>query len=157
MTPPTTSPATSPPTTDFTQRVQRITEANADVFATELPHLPPERDTNFTILLQDGATLRMRRPYRMGPAERNALTQICQRMVRIGLISRTHGPSASPSFLARKPPGPNGEPCWRMVIDARGLNRITVPHTYTPQYTDDAIRALAGKRIFSAIDLTDAF
>ena len=157
VTSPTTPSATTAPEAAHDHIVQRIIETNVDVFATQLPQLPPERDTNFTILLQDGATLRMRRPYRMGPAERDALTQICQRMLRVGLISRTHGPGASPAFLVRKPPGPNGEPRWRMVIDARGLNRITVPHIYTPQYTDDAIRALAGKCIFSAIDLVDAF
>jgi len=68
------------------------------------------------------------------------------------LIIPSHSPWAFPVLLVRKK---NGE--WRMCIDFRKLNEITVKDAYALPFIDELLESVHGATIFSALDLFSGY
>jgi hypothetical protein len=75
-------------------------------------------------------------------------TQIFQLTAK-GLIQPSSGPFGTPVLFAPKPDG-----SWRMCIDYRALNKLTVKNRYPLRRTDDLLDKLGGMKYFTAMDLT---
>ena len=73
-------------------------------------------------------------------------------MERLGIIRRSDSPWASPLHIAPKPGGG-----WRPCGDFRRLNDVTVDDRYALPHIQDFNGGLAGKKIFSVIDLVRGF
>ncbi|XP_037919513.1 uncharacterized protein K02A2.6-like [Hermetia illucens] len=73
-------------------------------------------------------------------------------MLEQGICRPSSSPWASPLHLAPKKDG-----SWRPCRDYRGLNAVTVPDRYPIRHIHDATAGLAGKKVFSKIDLIRAF
>ena len=125
----------------------------ADVFRTELPiGLPPCRNVEHRIELIPGANPIARPPYRMSLKEENEVKKVVDEYLSKGLIRPSFSPFASPVLLVKKKDG-----SFRMCVDYRALNKITIKHRYPMPRVDDLLDALGGATIFSKIDLKSGY
>jgi hypothetical protein len=60
-------------------------------------------------------------PYRKSQTEKEEINKLCDELFQAGIIRRSKSPYSFPSLLVPKPDG-----SWRLVIDYRLLNRITI-------------------------------
>ena len=124
-----------------------------DVFKSELPiGSPPRRNVEHRIELIPGANPVARPPYRMSLKEESEVRKVVDEYLSKGLIRSSYSPFASPVLLVKKKDG-----SFRMCVDYRALNKITVKHRYPMPRIDDLLDALGGATIFSKIDLKSGY
>ena len=123
-----------------------------DVFPHDLPGLPPEREIDFPIALVPGTAPISLPPYRMAPAELKELKTQLQELVDRGFIRHSISPwGASVLFVKKK------DDTWRLCIDYRQLNKVTIRNKYPLPRIDDLFDQLQGARVFSKIDLRSEY
>ncbi|XP_015169165.1 uncharacterized protein [Solanum tuberosum] len=103
-----------------------------DVFPTDLPGLPPERDVDFPIELEPGTRPISIPPYRMAPAELKELSVQLQDLLGKGFIRPSVSPWGAPVLFVKKKDG-----TMRLCIDYRQLNKVTVKNRYPMPRIDD--------------------
>lgn len=83
-------------------------------------------------------------------------TQI-QKMLNDGIIEPSHSPYSSPIWVVPKKLDSSGKNKWRLVIDYRNLNAITIGDSYPLPLIDDIIDQLGNSIYFSTLDLASGF
>ena len=91
-------------------------------------------------------------PRRLDAAKLQAAKQEFSRLEKEGIVRRSNSNWASPLQMVKKPNG-----TWRCCGDYRALNAITVPDRYPIPHIEDFAQSLNGCKLFSAIDLPNAF
>nr|GFD05911.1 putative reverse transcriptase domain-containing protein [Tanacetum cinerariifolium] len=102
------------------------------VFPEDLPGLPPTRRVEFQIDLIPGATPVARAPYRLAPSEMKELSDQPQELSDKGFIRPSSLPWGAPVLFVKKKDG-----LFRMCIDYRELNKLTVKNHYPLLRIDD--------------------
>lgn len=92
------------------------------------------------------------RPRRLPPEKLAAARAEFDILLRLGICRPSRSNWASPLHMVQKPDG-----TWRPCGDYRALNAQTVPDRYPIPYLLDFTATLAGKHVFSKIDLKKAF
>ena len=123
-----------------------------DVFPTDLPGLPPERDIDFPIELEPGTQPISILPYRMAPAQLKELSVQLQDLLGKGFIRPSVAPWGAPVLLFKRKDG-----TMRMCIYYRQLNKVTVKNRYPLPRIDDLFDQLQGASVFSKIDLRSGY
>ena len=123
-----------------------------DVFPDDLPSLPPERETDFPIDLVPGTAPISLPPYRMAPAELKELRAQLQELVDGGFIRPNISPWGAPVLFVKKKDG-----TWRLCLDYRQLNKVTIRNKYPLPRIDDLFDHLQGAKVFSKIDLRSGY
>ena len=123
-----------------------------DVFPDDLPGLPPEREIDFLIDLVPGIAPISLPPYRMAPAELKELKTQLQELVDRGFIRPSISPWGAPVLFVKKK-----DDTWRLCIDYRQLNKVTIRNRYPLPRIDDLFDQLQGARVFSKIDLRSGY
>ncbi|CAA7044152.1 unnamed protein product [Microthlaspi erraticum] len=118
-----------------------------DVFQS-LKGLPPSRSDPFTIELEPGTAPISKTPYRMAPAELAELKKQIEDLLSKGFIRPSVSPWGAPVLFVKKKDG-----SFRLCIDYRGLNRVTVKNRYPLPRIDELLDQLRGATWFSKIDL----
>ncbi|GJY49816.1 putative reverse transcriptase domain-containing protein [Tanacetum coccineum] len=119
-----------------------------EVFPEDLPGLPPARPVEFQIDLILGAAPVARAPYRLAPSEMKELSEQLQELSDKGFIRPSSSPWGAPVLFVKKKDG-----SFRMCIDYRELNKLTVKNRYPLPRIDDLFDQLQGSNIYSKIDL----
>lgn len=88
------------------------------------------------------------RPYRYTPEQKNEIEAQVKELLKAGLIVPSVSPFSSPVLLVRKK-----DQSWRMCVDFRHLNAITLKSTYPLPIIDELLDELAGSCWFSKLDL----
>ncbi|GJY54308.1 putative reverse transcriptase domain-containing protein [Tanacetum coccineum] len=122
------------------------------VFPEDLPGLPPARQVEFQIDLVPGAAPVARAPYRLAPAEMQELSTQLQELSDRGFIRPSSSPWGAPVLFVKKKDG-----SFRMCIDYRELNKLTVKNRYPLPRIDDLFDQLQGSRVYSKIDLRSGY
>lgn len=73
------------------------------------------------------------------------------------IIDDSDSPYNSPVWIVPKKPGPDGQKRWRMVIDFRRLNDITIEDSYPLPNITSILDKLGGAQYFSTLDLAMGF
>nr|GFA25607.1 putative reverse transcriptase domain-containing protein [Tanacetum cinerariifolium] len=119
-----------------------------EVFLEELPGLPPPRQIEFRIDLVPGAAPVARAPYRLAPSEMKELSIKLQELLEKGFIRLSSSPWGAPVLFVKKK-----DESFRMCIDYRELNKLTVKNCYPLPSIDDLFDQLQGSSVYSRIDL----
>ncbi|GJY96455.1 putative reverse transcriptase domain-containing protein [Tanacetum coccineum] len=136
----------------YHEKVVRIPLPNDKVFSDNLPGLPPIREIEFRIELISGATPVAKSPYRLGPSELEELSGQLKKLQDKGFIQLSSSPWGAPVLFVKKKDG-----SFRMCIDYRELNKLTVKNCYPLPRIDDLFDQLQGSQFFSKIDLRSGY
>ncbi|KAI3754881.1 hypothetical protein L1987_54673 [Smallanthus sonchifolius] len=123
-----------------------------EVFPEDLPGLPPSRQVEFRIDLVPGAAPVARSPYRLAPSEMRELSSQLQELLDKGFIRSSFSPWGAPVLFVKKKDG-----TFRMCIDYRELNKLTIKNRYPLPRIDDLFDQLQGSSFYSKIDLRSRY
>lgn len=111
--------------------VQQVIQDYEDVFK-EPRDLPPKREIKHQIILKPDALPRKQAPYRYSHAFKGEIESIIKEMLDSGIIQNSTSSFASPVLLVKKKDG-----SWRMCVDYRYLNELSVKHDYPMPIIDE--------------------
>ncbi|GJW43503.1 putative reverse transcriptase domain-containing protein [Tanacetum coccineum] len=123
-----------------------------EVFPDDLPGLPPPRQVEFRIELVPGAAPVARAPYHLAPSELKELSDQLKELLEKGFIRPSSSPWGAPVLFVKKKDG-----SFRMCIDYRELNKLTVKNRYPLPRIDDLFDQLQGSSVYSKIDLRSGY
>ena len=110
---------------DKQTKIKKLIKKHHKVFQ-ELPmELPPNRKIQHTIEIEPGTKLASSRPYRYLHHHKTQIERLTQDLLKCGVISKSRSPYAAPVVLVRKKYG-----SFRLCIDSRGLNKITIKNKF---------------------------
>ncbi|WVZ62833.1 hypothetical protein U9M48_012533 [Paspalum notatum var. saurae] len=133
--------------------VANLLQEFKDVFPAEIPRgLPPLREIEHQIDLIPGATLPNRAAYRTNPEEAKEIQRQVQELLDHGYVRESLSPCAVPVILVPKKNG-----TWRMCVDCRAINNITIHYRHSIPRLDDMLDELSGSVMFTKIDLRSGY
>ena len=123
-----------------------------DVFPDDIAGLPPDKEVEFTIDLIPGTEPISIPPYRMAPAELREFKAQLEELFSKGFIRPSISPWGAPVLFVKKKDG-----SFRLCIDYRQLNRVTIRNQYPLPRIDELFDQLQGSRVYSKIDLSSGY
>ncbi|GJX48183.1 putative reverse transcriptase domain-containing protein, partial [Tanacetum coccineum] len=119
-----------------------------EVFPKDLSGLPLTRQVEFQIDLVPGAAPVARAPYRLAPSEMKELSEQLKELSDKGFIRPSSSPWGAPVLFVKKKDG-----SFRMCIDYRELNKLTIKNRYPLPRIDYLFDQLQGSSVYSKINL----
>jgi hypothetical protein len=138
-------------TTSPTPELTNILSSFDDIFQ-ETKELPPARDIDHKIPLHNEASIVNTRPYRLSFKQKDTIEALILQLLQNQVIRPSVSPYSSPAILVKKKDG-----SWRLCIDYRKLNNLTVKNKYPIPVIEDLLDDLHGARFFSKIDLRSGY
>jgi len=119
-----------------------------DILFQEPKGLPPKKEIVHDINLQQDAPFPNIGMYKFSTSENVEIKKQVQELLEKGFIRPSTSPCGSPIVLVRKKDG-----LWRMCIDYRALNKITIKNHYPLPRIDDLLDQLKEVVYFSKLYL----
>ncbi|GJY03680.1 putative nucleotidyltransferase, ribonuclease H [Tanacetum coccineum] len=123
-----------------------------EVFPENLHGLPPVHQVEFQIDLIPKAAPVARAPYRLVPSEIQLLSNQLQELTDRGFIRPSASPWGAPVLFVKKK-----DESFRMCIDYRELNKLTVKNRYPLPKIDDLFDQLQGSSVYSKMNLRSGY
>ncbi|GJY03991.1 retrotransposable element Tf2 [Tanacetum coccineum] len=122
-----------------------------DVFA--LPtSLPPQRQQDHIIPLKDDVTPVNIRSYKHPLSQKDAIESMVQELLDSKVIRPSNSPFSSPVVMVKKKDG-----TWRMCIDYRQLNKLTIKDKFPIPLIEELIDKLHGSKVFSKLYMRSGY
>lgn len=133
------------------EEIRTLLEEYSDIFSTP-KGLPPARAQDHSIPIKQGSQPINSRPYRCPYFQKEEIEKITKEMLNSGVIRNSASPYASPVLLVKKK-----DNTWRMVVDYRALNSITIKNKYPIPVIEELLAELQGSSIFTKLDLRSGY
>ncbi|KAL0298874.1 UNVERIFIED_CONTAM: Retrovirus-related Pol polyprotein from transposon.6 [Sesamum radiatum] len=114
--------------------------------------MPPVRNIEHMIELRPDAIPKKQQPYRYAYGQKTEIENIVRGMLKSGIIQESQSSFASPVLLVKKKDGG-----WRLCLDYRYLNQLTIKHKFPIPVIDELLDELHGAKYFSKIDLRSGY
>ena len=124
----------------------------SDVFPKDLINLPPSREIDHEIEVFPGSEPISKRPYKMSLPKAIELKEQLRQLLKQGFIRPSISPWGAPVLFQKKKDG-----TFRLCIDYRGLNQVTVKNKYPIPRIDELLDRLHGAKVFTKIDLRSGY
>jgi hypothetical protein len=134
------------PNPKYPPALQSLLHTYKSAFA-EPTALPPPRSHDHKILLTTSHPVNVR-AYRYPYFQKSEIEKLSQEMLLSGVIRPSQSPFSAPVLLVRKPDG-----SWRLCVDYRALNHVTVKDKFPIPVIDGLLDELQGAVVFSKLDL----
>ncbi|KAL4281537.1 hypothetical protein GQ457_03G002250 [Hibiscus cannabinus] len=131
--------------------LQPLLEEYKEVFE-DPKGMPPPRQQDHAIVLKSEAQPVNLRPYRFPHHQKAEVERQIKEMLSASIIQTSQSPFASPCLLVKKKDG-----TWRLCVDYRQLNSMTVKNKFPIPVVEDLLDELTGARYFSKIDLRSGY
>lgn len=142
----------APPEAD--QQAQQLKAEYPTVFTDHPPHGGSKIQLGFEVIpVPAGTNPVLRRMYRYSPMEMEEMEKQIKLLLELGYIRPSQSPYGAPVLFVKKPRSTE----LRMVIDYRALNKLTKRNAFPLPRIDDMLDHLAGAKVFSLIDLRQAY
>ncbi|KAL4574987.1 hypothetical protein LXL04_021827 [Taraxacum kok-saghyz] len=128
--------------------IKPLLQSYQHVFPTEIHSgLPPMRTIQHKIDLLPGSVLPNKPVYRANPQELAEIKKQIDGLLHKGLIRESLSPCAVPTLVVPKKYGE-----WRMCMDSRSINNITIKYRFPIPRLNDLLDELYGATVFSKGD-----
>jgi hypothetical protein len=128
-------------------------EEFVDIVVDELPcSLPLIRSVSHHIDLIPRASLPNKATYRLMPQENEEVKRQVWDLMGKGLVRESLSPCVVSTMLSLKKDGG-----WRMCVDSREINKITIRYRFPLPRMDDLMDCLSGAKFFLKIDLKSRY
>ncbi|KAJ3703306.1 hypothetical protein LUZ61_007011 [Rhynchospora tenuis] len=132
-------------------KLQAVVSNYSSVF-TDPSSLPPIRSTDHQIPLKSETIPVNIRPYRFSHFQKPEIEKIVEELLSSGYIRASTSPFASPILLVKKK-----DQTWRLCVDYRKLNDLTIKNKFPIPIIDDLLDELHGAQFFSKIDFKSGY
>jgi hypothetical protein len=144
--------ATQDPRNSALPEFRKVLAKFSSLFLEDLPTgLPKRRDIHHAIDTRDSKPINTQ-AYQLNPQQLQEQQKQIEMLLQLGLIRESSSPWGSPVLFVPKPGGK-----WRMCVDFRAINEVTVKNGYPLPRVQDCLDALAGALWFTKLDLVSGF
>lgn len=95
--------------------------------------------------------------YRLPPVQAEEIERQVNKMLKDNIIRESHSPWCAPVHLVKKKQDASGSIKWRMVVDYRRLNEITVDDRFPLPNINDLFDKLGKSMYFTTLDLASGY
>jgi hypothetical protein len=114
--------------------------------------LPENAETDHAIELEDGKLPPHKPIYNLSQRELQLLREYLKKALERGWIRESKSPAGAPILFVPKADG-----SYRLCVDYRGLNAITIKNRYPLPLISELMDRLSHAKIFTKLDLRDAY
>ena len=139
------------------QSIFKLCEQYTDIFHLEGDKLTFTNAAEHVIKLPENQTPIYRRPYRLPHSQQEEITKQIRKMEDDDIIEPSMSPWNAPLLLVKKKMDASGVNKFRILVDFRALNQVTLNEFHPLPNITEILDQLGQCQLFSVIDLASGF